>query len=95
MKDSAYELGERLPSGVSFCFAAPSLRTIGALGDEVRGVADAECVRSAWTGVCVEGASDMGAGDDPPDGGGASGVATDAIAWRLRCQDGRTAGSMR
>ena len=53
---------------------------MGALGDVVRGVADAECVRSAWTGVRVDGASDgYGAGLEPgSDGGGASGAATEA-----------------
>ena len=53
---TTYELGERFPSGVTFCFAAPSLIITGALGDVVRGVADAELC-SACAGVCVEGAS--------------------------------------
>lgn len=33
-----YDSGDRLPSGVIFCFAAPSPRTIGAFGELVRGV---------------------------------------------------------
>ena len=84
-KASAYELGDLLPSGVNFCFAAPSLKTIGALGDVVRGVADAECVRSACTGVRVDGASEgYAAGLEPgSDGGGASGAATEADMIRL------------
>lgn len=51
-----HELGERLPSGVIFCFAAPSLSTIGALGDVVRDVADADLL-SVCAGVCIEGAN--------------------------------------
>ena len=51
-----HELGERFPSGVTFCFAALSLSTTGALGDVVWGVANAE-FRSACTGICVEGVS--------------------------------------
>ena len=54
--ETTYELGERFPSGVSFCFAAFSPSTTGALGDVVREVAEAD-LRSAWTSVCVEGAS--------------------------------------
>lgn len=53
---TTYELGERFPSGVTFCFAAPSLSTSGALGDVVREVAEADLL-SAWAGVWVEGAS--------------------------------------
>lgn len=34
-----YDMGERFASGVVFCFAALSLRIIGALGDAVLGVA--------------------------------------------------------
>ena len=51
-----YELGERFPSGVTFCFAAPSLSTTGALGEVVRDVAEAD-LRSICAGICVEGAS--------------------------------------
>ena len=58
-KDSTYEFGDLFPSGVTFCLAVPSLKTIGALGDEVRGVADTEVVRSAWTGVCVDEVSEV------------------------------------
>ena len=54
--ETTYELGDRFPSGVSFCFAAFSPSTTGALGDVVREVAEAD-LRSAWTSVCVEGAS--------------------------------------
>lgn len=51
-----HELGERFPSGVTFCCAGPSPRTTGALLAAVLGVAEAE-FRSAWSGVlCVEGA---------------------------------------
>ncbi len=53
---TTYELGERFPSGVIFCFAVPSLSTTGALGDVIREVAEADLL-SAWPGVCVEGAS--------------------------------------
>ena len=44
--ETTYELGERFPSGVSFCFAAFSPSTTGALGDVVREVAEAD-LRSA------------------------------------------------
>ena len=54
MRKTTYELGERFPSGVAFCFGAASLSTTGALGDVVREVADAD-FRSADAGVCVEG----------------------------------------
>ena len=37
-RGKTYDIGERLPSGVSFCFAAPSLKITGALGESVRGV---------------------------------------------------------
>lgn len=36
-----YDRGDRLVSGVNFCFAAPSPMTTGAFGELVRGVADA------------------------------------------------------
>ena len=71
-------MGERFPSGVAFCFAAASLSTIGALGDVVREVADAD-LRSAEAGVCVEGArvGKLDWGLEPgSDVGGASGAAT-------------------
>ena len=55
--ETTHELGERFPSGVTFCFAAASLSTTGALGEVVRDVADADlrsvCAGGAW----VEGAS--------------------------------------
>ena len=40
--ETAYELGERFPSGVIFCFAVPSPSTTGALGDVVLDVAEAD-----------------------------------------------------
>ena len=82
MRKTTYELGERFPSGVFFCFAAASLSTTGALGDVVREVADAD-LRSVEAGVCVEGASvgKLDWGLEPgSDEGGASGAATDATA---------------
>ena len=82
MRKTTYELGERFPSGVAFCFAAASLSTTGALGDVVREVADVD-LRSAEAGVCVEGArvGKLEWGLEPgSDGGGASGAATDATA---------------
>ena len=81
-RKTTYELGERFPSGVAFCFAAASLSTTGALGDVVREVADAD-LRSAEAGVCVEGArvGKLDWGLEPgSDVGGASGAATDATA---------------
>ena len=44
--ETTYELGDRFPSGVCFCFAAFSPSTTGALGDVVREVAEAD-LRSA------------------------------------------------
>ena len=82
MRKTTYELGERFPSEVAFCFAAASLSTTGALGDVVREVADAD-LRSAGAAVCVEGArvGKLDWGLEPAsDGGGASGAATDATA---------------
>lgn len=81
-RKTTYELGERFPSGVTFCFAATSLNTTGALGDVVREVADAD-LRSAEAGVCVAGArvGKVDWGLEPgSDGGGAGGAATDATA---------------
>ena len=81
-RKTTYELGERFPSGVAFCFAAASLSTTGALGDVVREAADAD-LRSAEAGVCVVGArvGKLDWGLEPgSDGGGASGAGTDATA---------------
>lgn len=80
--ETAYVFGERFPSGVIFCFAAPSLRMTGALGDMVRGAAEVEFL-SVWAPGCAEGAR-LGKVDEGlesgSDGGGASGAATDATA---------------
>ena len=40
--ETAYELGERFPSGVTFCFAALSPCMTAALGDVVLDVAEAD-----------------------------------------------------
>ena len=81
-RKTTYELGERFPSGIAFCFAAASLSTTGALGDVVREAADAD-LRSAEAGVWGVGArvGKLDWGLEPgSDGGGASGAGTDATA---------------
>lgn len=76
------ELGERFPSGVTFCWAGPSLSTTGTLPEAVLVVAE---VRSAWAGALFDGAivgyDDLGLTSGSA-GGGASGggAAADATA---------------
>lgn len=78
-----YELGERFPSGVTFCCAGPSLRTTGVLPGAVLGVAEAE-VRSALAGVLFDGATvgyeDLGLTSVSVEGGASGGAAADATA---------------
>ena len=78
-----HELGERLPSGVSFCCAGPSLRRTGAL-PAVLGVAEAElrsgCAGVLWVEGAIVGYEDFGLTSASLDGGASGGAAAGATA---------------